>query len=454
MRSASRLALLLAVASAPLAAQPSVTSPRQLRYAAAFDTAVAAIARTWVDTTFLASQWLPAARVVRDSVVAAPNDTVFRRLLRGMLERIPASHFYLLPAPDTSLRRDANDVAQPGRSGLVLRLAEAGGVSQLVVASVADGSAAARAGVRAGDLVRRLDGRPVEKALATLPPRGQPGAAAARAQLINGVNAMLLGAAGEAHDLDVASADAPTRVVTRRVVLDPEVRPLRQFGNLPPMPAEVHARTVAVGDARVAVVKFDVFLPALMPALDDALFAARQCSAVVLDLRGNPGGLIGIIGGVAGHFLATPDTLAVLALRESKVNLVANPRTVRRDGASVDVFSGPLLLLVDEASASASEILGGALQGLGRARIVGARSSGMALPAHMRRLPTGDVLVHATADLTGPGGRRVEGDGLAPDLVAPLDPRRLAAGEDPPLAAALAAVRAMPVVRPAGPACR
>lgn len=448
------LALAVLAVGGPAAAQPGATLPRPVRYAAAFDTAVAAIARTWVDTAFLATRWLPAARAARDSAIAAPTDRAFRGILRGMLDRIPASHFYLLPAPDSALSREGSAAATPGRSGLVLRLTEVRGAPQLVVARVDTGSAAARAGVRAGDLVRRIDGHPVARALRDLPPIGQPGAAAARTQLVQAVNAALGGAAGERHVLDVVSPWTARTTVARRFVLDAETRPLRAFGNLPPMPVEVSARTLAIGTGTAAVVRFDAFLPALMPQLDEALFAARSCSALVLDLRGNPGGLVGMIGGIAGHLLPTSDTLAVLAMRESALRLVANPRTVDRRGEAVDVFAGPVMLLVDEASASASEILAGALQALGRAQIVGTRSAGMALPAQMRRLPTGDVLVHATADLIGPRGQRVEGDGVTPDLVAPLDPSRLAAGDDPALAAALDALRAHPAMRPAGATCR
>lgn len=432
-------------------AQSQSAATASPRYAAAFDSAVTAIARTWVDTAFLSTRWLPAARAARDSAVSAPNDTVFRRVVQGLLERIPASHFYLLPAPDSTLARDGSSAAAPGRGGLTVRLTDISGAPQLVVAQVTPDGAAARAGVRAGDLVERIDGRALAPALTALPARGTPGATVARAQLVQGVQGLLSGATGEARVLDVVSAGGRA---SRRVILDAETRRLQQFGNLPAMPVEVSTQRVAVDDRRVAVVRFDAFFPGLMPAIDDALFAARSCSALVLDLRGNPGGLVGMIGGIAGHLLPSADTLGVMLMRESALRLVANPRTVRRDGTTSPVFGGPVFVLLDEASASASEILASALQGLGRARVVGTRSAGMALPAQLRRLATGDVLVHATADMLGPRGRRAEGEGVVPDIDAPLDPRRLAAGEDPALAAALAAVRGMPGVAKPGAECR
>lgn len=457
-RALARCAVLaLAALFAPTVGTAQARTASTLRtsvYAAAFDSTVAAIGRTWVDTMFLDRHWLPAARAARDSAFTAPTDSAFRAVLRSLLRRIPASHFYLMPAPDSSLSRPRDSIAAPGRPGLALRLSELHGLRQLVVSRVDSGGPAARAGVRPGAAVRRIDGRDLGAAVQRLPALGEPGAVVARAQLVAAANALLAGSAGDARVLEFAPAATGPTPPTSRLRLDVETRRLQQFGNLPPTPAEVRARAVPLARGAAAVVQFDLFLPALMPALDDALFAARHCSALILDLRGNPGGIIGMIGGIAGHVLSAADTLAVLTMRGSTYRLVANPRTVQRDGTTVGTFDGPVVLLMDEASASASEILAGALQALGRARVVGTRSAGMALPAHLRRLPTGDVLVHATADLTGPRGQRAEGEGLTPDLAVPLDPAQLAAGGDPALDAALAALRGDATLRPAGRGCR
>jgi carboxyl-terminal processing protease len=454
MKRSTIVLLLLVGALSSASAQEAAPAPRRVLYAAAWDSAVAAISRTWVDTAFISARWVPAARAARDSAIAAPNDREFRALMRGLIARIPASHFYLLPAPDPALESETSSDASPGTAGLTLRLTDVSGKPQVVVSHVQTKGAAARAGIRPGDIVRRIDGREMSRGLRALPARDEPGGTVARARLVAAANALVAGAAGDVRTFQLVRGGRAAAPVTRRVTLDTETRPLRRFGNLPPMAVDVSSRAEPLGQGAAAVVRFDAFLPALMPAIDDALFAARSCSALILDLRGNPGGLVGMIGGIAGHLLPSPDTLAVMTMRESALRLVANPRTVHRDGTPTPVFDGPVLILMDEASASASEILAGALQALGRARLVGTRSAGMSLPAHMRRLPTGDVLVHATADITGPHGGRAEGEGLTPDLPAPLDPRRLATGEDPALAVALAALRATPTLRPAGPACR
>ncbi len=86
---------------------------------------------------------------------------------------------------------------------------------------------------------------------------------------------------------------------------------------------------------------------------------------------------------------------------------------------------------------STSEIFAGGMQKLGRARVFGETSAGQALPALSLRLPGGDVLVHAFASYTGPGGEPFEGRGVVPDETVPPTREALLAGSDPALDAAV-----------------
>jgi carboxyl-terminal processing protease len=110
---------------------------------------------------------------------------------------------------------------------------------------------------------------------------------------------------------------------------------------------------------------------------------------------------------------------------------------VRPDGTPVLPYAGPLAILTDEMSASTSEFFAAGLQGVGRARVFGGNSAGQALPAMLIRLPTDDVLMHVMADFTGPGGVRIEGRGVQPDVSVPDTRQDLIAQRDAPLRAAL-----------------
>jgi carboxyl-terminal processing protease len=211
-----------------------------------------------------------------------------------------------------------------------------------------------------------------------------------------------------------------------------------RFGNLPPLPAtfEYERRTLADGRC-VGVIHFEYWLPPVMPVLDRAVDSLRTCAGIVLDLRGNLGGVAGMMMGVSGHFLAEPRTLGTMRTRGEEMRFVANPRRATDAGVAVEPFAGSLAILVDGLSASTSEMFAAAMQALGRARLFGERTAGQALPAMATRLPNGDVLMHVVADFVSPDGSRIEGHGVYPDEPVPLTRADLAVGRDAPLAAAL-----------------
>ena len=146
-----------------------------------------------------------------------------------------------------------------------------------------------------------------------------------------------------------------------------------------------------------------------------------------------------MISGVAGHILDSPALLGTMRMRQvPQLKFAANPRTSTSDGRVVTPYGGPVAILVDEMTASASECFAGGLQDLGRARIFGRTSMGQALPASTKRLANGDVLEYAVGDFVTSKGRSLEGTGVLPDEIQPLSIASLAAGHDDPLRAALA----------------
>ncbi len=111
--------------------------------------------------------------------------------------------------------------------------------------------------------------------------------------------------------------------------------------------------------------------------------------------------------GISGHFVDERKTLGVMKTRDNELRFVVNPRLVNAAGERVQPFAGPVAILVDAMSGSASECFAGGMQSLGRVRVFGQPSMGQALPALFDRLPNGDVLIHAYGDF-------VTADGHAP----------------------------------------
>jgi carboxyl-terminal processing protease len=95
-----------------------------------------------------------------------------------------------------------------------------------------------------------------------------------------------------------------------------------------------------------------------------------------------------------------------------------------------EIYSGRLAILIDEGSASTTEILAQGLQDLKRARIFGTRSAGAALPSDIIRLPNGDGFQYPTASYTSTNGRVLEGNGVIPDEEVHQTVASIAAGKD------------------------
>jgi carboxyl-terminal processing protease len=122
-----------------------------------------------------------------------------------------------------------------------------------------------------------------------------------------------------------------------------------KLGHLPPLYPEVRAYEIG----QVGVIGFNVFL--LQPILDDirkamARFAAHHVKAIVLDLRGNPGGQGAMAIPIASLFVTGPVTLGTMHFRDFSQTFTAQAR----DGRGA--VHGPLAILTDEGSASAAEI--------------------------------------------------------------------------------------------------
>ena len=417
---------------AALAVLSATGAHAQAAPVATFDSAWAKIRATHYDTAFNGVDWDAVRAELRPRAQAARGNEELRPVLREMLGRLRQSHFYLIPAEvdrDLAVTRGAGD----GDAGMELRLVD----GRFLVTRVRPGSAAEAAGVRTGWTVERLgatEAAQVLRTLARLPAETDP-----RARELRGWGALaheLAGPAGAA--VPARFRDANDRAVRTQLVLRPAAGVLTQFGSLPPLRVTAeHERVAGAGGTSVGVIRFNYWMPAIAGQIDDAVDALRGSDGIIVDMRGNFGGVGGMAMGVAGHFTERRDTIGTMSTRTSRLQFVANPRRSTRAGVAVRPFAGPVAILTDALSISTAEIFAGGLQKLGRARVFGTPSAGQALPSLATRLPNGDVMVHAFADFRGPGGYRLEGPGVVPDVAAPLTREALLAGRDPALDAAV-----------------
>jgi hypothetical protein len=182
------------------------------------------------------------------------------------------------------------------------------------------------------------------------------------------------------------------------------------FGNLPPMRVVAEHRKLASG---AGYIRLNIFLDpvSVMPEYEQAIADFRSAPGIVLDLRGNPGGLGLMAMGIAGWFIGEEGKiLGTMTGRNSQTRFEVNPRA--------EPYMGKLAILIDGGSGSTSEILAQGLKDLGRARLFGRRTMGEALPSQVVQLPDGDRFQYPEANYTSFKGRVLEGHGVEPDVSA------------------------------------
>ncbi len=190
--------------------------------------------------------------------------------------------------------------------------------------------------------------------------------------------------------------------------------------------------------ARVRITEFAATTPdSLKRVLDEAIDSGA--AGIVLDLRNNPGGLLREVIEVASEFLDKGLVLSQVDADGKRTEFKA-----RGGGKATEI---PLVVLVNEGSASASEVLAGALQDRGRAQIIGAQTFGKGVVNVPILFSDGSGLVITTARWFTPKGRTISDVGIAPDIEVPRTAEEIAAGRDPQLDKALD-VLARGVIRP------
>lgn len=398
-----------------------------------FDAAWEIVRDTHFDPLLNGVDWEEVRDELRPRAARATDVDELRAVLRTMLSRIGQSHFRLWPGDVVgALERARADAREAGRGDGGDPGIDIGWIDGRVLVTRVERAAAA-AGVRPGWEIVAVGEQPLQAPLALLRERVEGRAIALEAARL--AHSMLRGAAGS--EATVRLRDDGDEL--RRLTLTRNRPPGRvmKFGNLPPMLADVEVRRIEGDGVETGLIRFDVWLPLLAPELDAAVERLRDVDGMVIDLRGNPGGVGAMVMGFAGHFLDEALSLGTMRTRENELRYVVNPRRVNGEGDRVDPFRGPLALVVDATTGSTSEVFAGGLQALGRARVFGERTAGAVLPSLMDRLPNGDVLQHAVADFVTSAGDRLEGVGVVPDETVETTREGLLAGRDEALEAAL-----------------
>lgn len=425
-----------------VAAAPALTAERREHYVQSFDKVWETIRDKHFDPALGGLDWAGVRDELRPRVVAARTAVEARGAMQEMLERLKQTHFGIIPGEAYEAVAESGSAAKgesgggggiggPGRTGITLRVID----GEALVTAVRGSSPAESAGVRPGEIISAVDGKALKPVIETVA-KTYADSTLLEAMMTRAAESRLTGEIGGERRLTMV--DGEGRRVTRVVGLAEPPGNASTFGNLPTMNVLFESRRIAGvgGGGDVGVIALNIFLDpgSVMPELGRAVEGFSDCAGMVIDLRGNPGGIGAMAMGIGGWFITTPNQkLGQLQTRGTTIRFVLNPRP--------RAFTGPVAVLIDGGSLSTSEILAGGLQDLGRARVFGTRSGGAALPSVIERLPSGDGFQYAFANYTSVGGNVLEGRGVIPDQVVEPDRTSLLAGGDPVLDAAVAWIR-------------
>jgi carboxyl-terminal processing protease len=251
----------------------------------------------------------------------------------------------------------------------------------VVIVAPMDGSPAQQAGLRPGDIILKVDGED---------------------------------AAGLAIDQVVSRIVGPADTSVTLTILTPETGQTRDVTLVRAKITLQNVRWQRLPGTQVAHVRVVAFSQGVTDDLKQALSEIQQqgMTGIILDLRRNPGGLLSESVGTASQFLEGGNVLL-----EEDAQGEITPVPVLKGGLGPDL---PLVVLIDPGTASAAEIVSGALQDAGRAKLVGETTFGTGTVLNEFSLSDGSALLLATEEWLTPQGRRIWHQGIAPDVQVAL----------------------------------
>ncbi|MEA3459252.1 MAG: S41 family peptidase [Chloroflexota bacterium] len=309
--------------------------------------------------------------------------------IRGVLATLDDEHTVLVDPQQAAIFREDMKGSFEGIGATVRMRAD----GRLVIVQPLEGQPAAKAGLMPGDIVLKVD----EAAIKDM-------------SIIEAIS-LIRGPAGTKVRLTILrpGVEEPLVVEITRQKIEIQIVETRML------------------EGQIAYVKLTEFSTGATEKFKEALqsLSAQEPRGLIFDLRGNPGGLLDEAIGVGSQFAGEGPILL-----EKRKGEEEKEYPTQGGGLALDI---PLVVLINEGTASASEIVAGAIQDSGRGVLIGDRSFGKGSVQIPHTLSDGSELHVTVAHWLTPGGYDIEGKGLIPDIVVKMTREDFAAGRDPQL---------------------
>lgn len=388
----------------------------------AFDVVWRTVKEKHFDPTLGGLDWDGVRERYAPRVETVKSDSELYALLQQMLGELRQSHFSIIP-PEAVIEDAASD---PSNGGIGIDLRIIDGLA--VITRVDPASAAESAGLRAGFVIKQIDQTIAEKFTSRV---SQAAQSQSMIRLL-ATRALMSRVEGKTDStVRLVYLDGNNRqreAVIKREPLGGEMS--EPFGNFPAQRTFFEARRLEGG---VGYIRFNIFVMIQLNKVRAAIRSMHDAPGIIIDLRGNPGGIGAMANAIAAMTETRQTSLGTMKMRAGHINFAVFPQK--------DPFMGKVAILIDGGSASTSEVMAAGMQEIGRAIVVGERSAGAALPSIFTKLPTGALFQFAIGDFRTPKGTLVEGRGVTPDLEVKLSRRELLRGRDSQLDAAMEEIR-------------
>lgn len=431
-------------------------SPEVEKRMQAFELVWTTLKDNYFDQTFNGLNWFKIRAEYEPQVRAATTDVQFHIILSEMIKRLNRSHFAIIP-PDVyreiervkTLSKRNQKKAEDGDGdgfgavdgfdgtdvdptefarygiGIELRLID----DKFVVTRVASGSPAENAGLKTGFVIDEIDDVSLKGLLEKFKNWSGASASMKRMLPIEIVEWYLNGLPETFVSIDYTDEkEQPKTVSIKRERLDGRIISVGR--NFPAQFSTFETRSL---NAEVGYIKFNIFSLQTIESFCAALTELKDKKALVIDLRGNIGGLFGSLVGVSSMLTDKSFDIGTQVYKVGSDRMIVAPKAKN--------FKGKLVFLTDNLSVSSAEILAASMQENKRAIIVGEKTAGEALPAVSLVLPTGAVLIYPIANFKTPNGKFLEGSGVVPNVTVSLDRKSLLEGKDNQLETALKIIK-------------
>lgn len=319
-----------------------------------------------------------------------PDETLSEGMIEGMIEKLPGTGAEFTYYYNPIAARIERAMMEGKFAGIGVRVTTENG--QTIVAMVNPGGPAEKAGIKPGDIIVAVDGQniegiPMEIRSSLL--RGEPGSKVLVTVFRIGTGQL---------DLEVTRENIATPAVYTRLL----------------------------GDGRIGYIILEIFSQNAPNEMREALrklLESDKVEALILDLRSNPGGDRNVAITITSQFLpgGKPAT-QIYGYDGSHTTYATEP-----GGLALNI---PLVVLIDQGSASASEMLAAALKDYGRAVLIGDTTRGKGVGQSFTFLPDGSLIMVVNHEFRSPKGIVIHGVGVQPDIRIPTSPAERQRGVD------------------------